>query len=318
MVIEASGVRIGWADLPAPLRAYVEQLLGGSVVRAETQRGGFSPGSADRVVVTTGRRAFVKAVSAQLNRHSPSLHRREGLVSAVLPPTIPAPHLLGHYDDGDWVALVFEDADGHPPALPWRADELTVVRQALQLLAETPLPPALTTLPSTGELLGDDVAGWTRLAADPDPQLPPWATAHLHLLVAVADRAPGVLDEANSLVHTDVRADNVLLREGQAVLVDWPWASRGPAWFDPLCLLVNVGLYDVAHHVDLDAEWQRWFPEVAAADVDAVLAGVGGYFLDYARRPAPPGLPTIRPFQRAQGLVVVDWLRRRLDRSTAR
>ena len=56
---------------------------------------------------------------------------------------------------------------------------------------------------------------------------------------------------------------------------------------------------------------RRWLPDVPDAHVDAVLAGLAGYFVDVARRPDPPGLPTVRAFQRAQGVVVLGWLRRR-------
>ncbi len=45
--------------------------------------------------------------------------------------------------------------------------------------------------------------------------------------------------------------------------------------------------------------------------VSALLAAVGGYFVSHSLRPAPPGLPTIRPFQAAQGEVALAWLRRR-------
>jgi hypothetical protein len=40
-----------------------------------------------------------------------------------------------------------------------------------------------------------------------------------------------------------------------------------------------------------------------------VLAGAGGYFSDAARQEPPPGLPTVRAFQRAQADAVVGWLR---------
>jgi hypothetical protein len=56
-------------------------------------------------------------------------------------------------------------------------------------------------------------------------------------------------------------------------------------------------------------------PVTAPADPDdltAVLAGAAGYFLDAARRPVPPGLPTIRAFQRVQGEALVAWLAPRL------
>jgi hypothetical protein len=59
-MISAIGVRIGWADLPSHVRREVEAVVGERVIDAVPQRGGFSPGSADRVRTTGGRRAFVR------------------------------------------------------------------------------------------------------------------------------------------------------------------------------------------------------------------------------------------------------------------
>ncbi|MGH3427861.1 MAG: hypothetical protein ACRDQZ_09895 [Mycobacteriales bacterium] len=73
----ASGVRIGWAELPHEVRSDVEVIVGGVVVEAVSQVGGFSPGTADRVRTADGRRAFVKAVSPAQNERSPELHRHE-------------------------------------------------------------------------------------------------------------------------------------------------------------------------------------------------------------------------------------------------
>jgi hypothetical protein len=57
-------------------------------------------------------------------------------------------------------------------------------------------------------------------------------------------------------------------------------------------------------------------PGVAAgADPDAVttvLTAVAGYFVYRGGLPPPPGLPTVRAFQAAQGRHAVDWLRVRL------
>ncbi|MGK5555640.1 hypothetical protein ACSNOI_28880 [Actinomadura kijaniata] len=41
------------------------------------------------------------------------------------------------------------------------------------------------------------------------------------------------------------------------------------------------------------------------------MAAVTGYFVHVARLPAPPGLPTLRALQRAQGAIALAWLRRR-------
>ena len=81
------GRRISWTDLPEHVRAGIEQVLGAPVEQATGQRGGFSPGTADRVRTTTGRRAFVKAVGPAPNDASPAIHRKEAAITAVLPRT---------------------------------------------------------------------------------------------------------------------------------------------------------------------------------------------------------------------------------------
>ena len=311
----ASGVRVAWVDLPWAVRAAVEEILGAPVVEAVSQPGGFSPGSADRVVTADGARAFVKAVGASINPDSPGLHRREIQVGRALPVTPAVPALLGSWEgrpdgtDDDWVALVLADVEGRHPRLPWVPDELEAVRAAYEVVAATPLAGGLADLPETGVLYADAFAGWRRVFADLPPDLGPWTVDHLDRLVAAADRSSSAL-VGTALVHGDARADNLLVRpDGSVVVVDWPWATRGAAWFDRLTLLVNVGLYDRA--APLEELLARWLPDLPAADADAVLAGLAGYFVDSARQPDPPGLPTVRAFQRAQGDVVLRWLRQR-------
>jgi hypothetical protein len=44
-----------------------------------------------------------------------------------------------------------------------------------------------------------------------------------------------------------------------------------------------------------------------------VLAALAGFFVHRSTLPPPPGLPTLREFQRAQGAESLAWLRRRLE-----
>lgn len=44
-----------------------------------------------------------------------------------------------------------------------------------------------------------------------------------------------------------------------------------------------------------------------------MLAALAGYFLHSSGLPSPPGLPTLRDFQRAQGEAALHRLRRRLE-----
>ena len=307
-MVTASGVRIGWADLPDHVRAEVERIIGAPVVSAVSQPGGFSPGTADRVRTADGRRAFVKAVSPAQNEHSPVMHRQEARVSAALPATAPAPDLLGVFDDGHWVALVLADVEGRHPAPPWRADELDRVLAALDTLADECTPAPVPGLRPVAEALSVDLGGWERIAADPPADLDPWTAAHLDDLCALAARARTVLT-GDTLVHLDIRADNLLITDdGQVTVVDWPWACLGPAWLDRLLLLINVRLFG-GH--DTEALLRRCARRTGAdpADLRSVLAGMGGFFADAARLPPAPGLPTLREFQRAQADAVVGWLR---------
>ncbi|HMC71500.1 MAG TPA: hypothetical protein VKJ07_20250, partial [Mycobacteriales bacterium] len=120
----AAGVRVAYDALPPTVRGWVDDALGSPVTQARTQHGGFSPGVAARLECVDGTRAFVKAVSADTNPHSPTLHRREIEVLQLLPAHLPVPRLLAAYDEPPWVALLIEDVDGQQPRLPWDDSEL--------------------------------------------------------------------------------------------------------------------------------------------------------------------------------------------------
>ncbi|WP_344835616.1 hypothetical protein [Nonomuraea dietziae] len=71
-----------------------------------------------------------------------------------LPPTCPRPRLLTSFDTGDWVALVFEDIEGRPPAMPWRDEELRRVLDAVGKLSAR-----LTPRPSRAPTFSREVQG---------------------------------------------------------------------------------------------------------------------------------------------------------------
>jgi aminoglycoside phosphotransferase (APT) family kinase protein len=309
----AQGSRLPWEALPDGVRAAVEDGLGSSVVESVMQAGGFSPGVAARLRLEDGRRAFVKAVGSSPNPDSPELHRREAWVAAALPPATPAPQLLFAHDDGDWVALVFEEVEGEEPALPWRNDQLERVLAALTDLTAA-LTPAPLAAPPIAQHFGEQFHGWRTLArAEGAPGLDPWAQSRLDLL-AKLEAEWAEASSGSTLLHADVRADNILLTPERVFFVDWPHACVGAPWIDLLSLLPSVAmqhgpkpweLFD-AHPLAREAPRER---------VDAVLAAIAGYFVQRGTLPPAPGLPTLREFQRAQGTEALVWLRRRLGES---
>ncbi|MCC3772865.1 hypothetical protein K6I34_006802, partial [Streptomyces sp. UNOC14_S4] len=69
----ALGLRRPWTEVPAHLRAALEETLGSPVTTAVTRAGGFSPGVAARLELADGRRVFVKAVGPEPNAYAPEL-----------------------------------------------------------------------------------------------------------------------------------------------------------------------------------------------------------------------------------------------------
>jgi aminoglycoside phosphotransferase len=310
--IGVGGTRIGWAEVPHRVRDALTARLGAEVVAEASQPGGFSPGLAARLRLADGGRVFVKAVGRQRNPDSPLMHRREIEILGALPAGLPVPALLDSYDDGDWVALVIEDIEGRSPDVPWQTEELAEVVDALGVLAQglTPSPIAAEPIEVAHPEL---FTNWRSFAENPvgAARLPDWAADHLDLLVRLES---GAVEAAwgETLLHGDLRADNMLRTADGIVFVDWPHASVGVDWADLLFFLPSVGL---AAGPDPETVWQQSFAARADPDrVNALLAGVIGFFLVNSLQPAPPNLPRLRMFQRLQGDVALGWLRDRLRR----
>lgn len=292
--------------MPPTVRTSIEQLLGSAVTEAVSQPGGFSPGVASRLLLGDGRRVFLKLVSADANPDTPEIHRQEARIVAALPPLMFVPALLDVYDDGTWVGLVFEDIAGRQPLLPWHEAELERVVDAIGELASV-LTPSPVQVPSfADDPIGGDSFG--RLSSNPhDEGLDPWIARHLG---ALADLESGYAEAAagRTLVHADIRADNVLLTRDRVVFVDWPWACTGAAWLDLLCFCPSVAMQGGPPPWEVFASGSRGLrPEPEA--VQALVALLAGFFINRSLEPDPPGLPTVRAFQAAQGVRAVRWLR---------
>lgn len=309
----AAGVRLTWDELPEHVRSAIETWLGSAVVSAVTQPGGFSPGVAARLRLADSRRVFVKAAGPQPNPITPTMHRCEAAIVAALPAEAPVPRLLWSYDEGEggWIALVFEDVEGRQPALPWRADELdrslTALAELSATLTPSPLPPSLTGATVSWEPIA---RGWWRLFGnDPPPELDDWPTRNLAALVELEAGAPAA-SAGDTLLHLDLRADNLLLTNERVLVVDWPHARVGAAWLDVAFLAPSVAMQGGPPPEGLFAR----HPAARAADPDAVtavIAAIAGYFVWHGLQPPPPGLPTVRSFQAAQGVVALEWLAQR-------
>ena len=297
--------RLEWPFLPPNLRAWIERKCGSPVVSAISQTSGFTPGFASVLVCEDGSRHFVKAASVKAQRTFADSYREEARKLAALPTDVPAPRLLWHLDD-DWVVLGIEYVAARAPRRPWQADDLDAVLDALEQAADALTPPP--------DGLDLDTA-----EADFAPLLEGWASlregvaglepAHLAEAEALAQRYAEVVG-GDTLVHTDVRSDNILIDpEGRALVCDWNWPVRGAAWFDSFAAL--IGPRGEGLDVDAVIAGRRLLRDVDPEALDITLALYVGYFFSQADLPVPPTSPHLRDHQRWQGEVCWDWLAER-------
>lgn len=298
-MVRAAGVRLAYERMPARVRSWVERVLGSQVVSAVTQHGGFSPGVAARLVTSSGRRAFVKAVGPELNPDTPALFRNEIAVMRAISPHPHAPALYDTYDDGAWVGLLLEDIDGYLPPHPWQRADADRVLAAAEELAESLQPNPWPEAPLAAVRSEAFLSRWEKVIAD-DLAVPEWVDGREHEFAALARTGLDALAKSDDLVHWDLRADNLLITGERVVFVDWAHAAVAAPWADAVSLHA-----DMRESVEL--------PDLPDDEgVTGFIAAVAGGLWWGAAQPAPPGLPTIRDWQRHSALTYLDWLRERV------
>jgi hypothetical protein len=304
-----------WDDLPDDVRARIEAAVG-PVVSTETMTGGFSPGLAARLTLASGETVFAKAVSGAQNEMAPRFHRREILVASRLPPTVPVPRLLWSWaaeDPAGWVVLVFANVVGHPPAQPWNPAEFRQVVSALNDLSRNLTPSPVPAEAIGARATGLPIAGgyWRRLRDEGLEHPDRWVAHNLDALVALEDRVPE-LNPGTTLLHMDLRGDNMLLTADGVVIVDWPHATIGPAWLDGVFFAPSVAMEGGPEPADLVPMLDA-LREADPHDLTIGIAETAGFFTYQGLQPDIPNLPGLREFQEAQGVVARRWLASRPD-----
>lgn len=303
----ATARRLTWPHLPRGVRARVEQRCGSAVVDAVSQGAGYTPGFASVLTCADGSRHFVKAAAVKAQRAFAEAYRVEARNLAALPAGVPAPALRWFEEVEDWVVLGIEHVEARTAARPWDPAELEAALDAAELTAGllTPAPPAMGLSSFVAEF-ADWPAAWARVPsydglADLDHVLP-----HVDEAAALAARYAEVCG-GTTLVHTDLRDDNVLvLADGTARLVDWNWPVVGAAWLDTVLLL--IGPYGDGLDADAVLARRALTRDVPAEAVDIVLALVAGYFLTIRHAPVPPTSPWLRQHQAWFAEAAWSWL----------
>ena len=269
--------------------ARAERLLGGEAVTWErVAYRGWSRNEHFTLALAGGTRAFVKEAALE---PSTQWVRDELRVLEQLDGAPFAPRVLA-FEDGERPLLVLEDLGPGaywPP--PWRPGDVEAV---LATLAEVAAAPAPDVPPFRGW------RGWRRVADDPAPFLSlgvaskAWLDRALPALLE-AEAAPA---DGDALLHGDVRSDNLCVRDGRAVLVDWNHARLGPAALDVAIWLPSLSLEGGPD----PAEAARLAPAA-----NELAAQVAGFFAAASGLPPPEGAPRVRGFQLAQLEVALPW-----------
>ena len=282
--------------MTSQLAVHVERLLERRVLRSRSvPRGGWSIARRGVFELEGGETVFAKMGDVQ------------DTITAIRTECEVYPRLTGPFvprclaADPEEAVLVLEDlsAAAWPP--PWTPALLAQLEDLFVDLARTTADPTLPTL--AGRL--QEWGAWERVAAEPSGLLASgavsaaWLDRYLQPLLDAQSRGS---TGGDSLLHVDIRSDNLCFRSGSAMLVDWNHAARGDSRWDRLLMLQTIELEGGP-----PAQEQ-------APDADpAIVVWLAGYFAARVGLPAPEGAPGVRRFQRAQLDVVLPWACRLLD-----
>jgi Phosphotransferase enzyme family len=268
--------------------ARAERILGSAATTwTRVTSGGWSVNEHWIVELADHRRAFLKH-SAPMEP-CPTWLRDERAAYAAFEGSF-VPQVLG-WADGARPLLILEDLSlgAHWPP-PWRPGDVDAVLAALNEVA------AAQVFAELPRLADEAMGGWPAVALDPEPFLRlelvsrAWLDAALPRLV---DAWEGTPFDGDSLLHCDVRSDNLCVRDGRAIIFDWSHARIGNPESDVAFWLPSLAL--------------EGGPQPDAFGVDGFAAFVAGFFASHAGLPPPEGAPHVRGFQLAQLEVALPW-----------
>jgi len=279
------------------MQEQIKQIAGARVVSLEHVEGrGYTHAGRQRAFLADGRTVFVKSAVDELS--AGWLRAEIAVYSSVRGSFLAEFHGSAEHDGLPLLVLEDLGAAHWPP--PWRDGDVEAVKHALAQIAATPPPAGLE-----GGLRDMLAHEWREVERDPEQFLSvglcsrTWLDANLPALRDTAERAPF---EGSDLLHLDVRSDNIALRDGRAILVDWNWACIGNALLDA-----------VAWAPSLHAEGGPPPEDVVRGDgVAELAAAVAGFFAARVGLSPPETAPRVRVVQREQLAVALPWACRAL------
>lgn len=188
--------RTTFEELPSAVRTAIESHTG-RIHRIESVSSGLNSQVAARLYCDSGA-VHVKGLRG--DHKWAWTQQREAEVNPYLKGI--SPELLWRVKGSGWDLLGFDLVEGHHADYRHGSKDLPLMTAFLTRLSELECPPI--------EL----------------------RDASQRLKGYVEDPAQADLFAGNSLLHTDLNNENVLVQGNHAYMVDWAWATHGAAWMD--------------------------------------------------------------------------------------
>ena len=275
------------------LAGRIERLVGARVESYARVEGGYTP--ALRLLCETGAgRFFVKVGTTPGTCQSLSreIHVYQRLRGDFMP------QFVASEDTESEPVLVIEDLSAQHWPPPWDARQVEATLAQIEALHHT-----TAAIETYAQLHWAGDASWRAVAADPLPFLSlgladaAWLERALPALIRNEESCPTAGD---SLTHWDLRSDNICLRGGRAVFVDWNLACLSNPRLD-----LGFWLPSLAYESGIR-------PERILPDAPEVAAWVSGYFAARAGLPQVSDAPHVREVQRRQLATALPWAARAL------
>ncbi|MEV5509202.1 hypothetical protein [Streptomyces orinoci] len=182
-------------------------------------------------------RFFVKAVPNRPGGRRDSIVR-ERLINPAVVPVSPA--LRWHAEDDEWIVLGFDFVEGRSASFEPGSPDLPAVVGLLNRIGELGLPEVARDWTETR---------WDRFAAQD---------------------ADTTLFRGDALLYTDINPGNLMIGDRGTWAVDWSWPTRGAAFIDPACLVVQ--LVAAGHSPESAESWATGCAAWSNADPRAIDA----------------------------------------------
>ncbi|MFN8534565.1 MAG: aminoglycoside phosphotransferase family protein [Dehalococcoidia bacterium] len=209
---------------------------------------------------------------------------------ATIAPKI-RPGFLGDVSADGWRGVLLEDLTGNAVPPPWTPHAIDSSARALAILHQTEPP---TGLPhdwherESPQPYFERIAARRRTRGDlPDGCTTEWWSWFEQSVpyLEAAYRAlwgPG----RKVLVHNNVRSDNLFLRHGETIFIDWDHAILGSPAYDSVYWAMGVEREGGGPASAAQARYDAIAGPVSSEDVFGVLAFWTGYFLDHLQAAA--------------------------------